>query len=151
MTEGILAQAIQKELQAKHFYDRVASKISRPNVKKMFEKMAKDEAGHAAVLSSRYNKVFNKQYTPVKLETPEKFKIAETEVYDIQTAIQIVSLAIGFEDESIQLYIKQYEQTEDAEGKKLIKKLVHFEMGHKLKLQNQHERLNKGHSWTGRD
>ncbi|MBN1685372.1 MAG: ferritin family protein [Spirochaetales bacterium] len=150
MTEEILASAIQKEAQSRDFYTRVSEKIVAKKAKKIFDKMAGDEAGHVAILSRQFNKLFNKEYTVVQEALSEKLKIAEAQVYDIQTALQIVSLAIGLEEESIQFYIRQFEKTEDPEEKKMIKKLVHFEMGHKKRLQNQHDRLNKGISWTGR-
>ena len=150
MTEDILGSAIQKESQARDFYTRVSEKVDAKNVKKMFAKMAKDEAEHVSILARRFKKLFNKDYTPVREEPSEKFKAAEAQVYDIQTALQIVSLGIGMEDESIQFYINRFEKAKDTEEKQMLRRLVQFELGHKKRLQNQHDKLNKGISWTGR-
>lgn len=150
MTEDVLASAIQKEAQAKEFYSRVSEKITAKDAKKVIAKLASDEAGHVSVLSRRYNKLFNKDFTPVSGGLSDKHKIAEAQVYDMDTALQIVSLGIGMEDESILFYADQYEKTADPEERKMLKKLAQFEKGHKKKLQHQYERLKKGHTWIAR-
>ena len=148
MTEDILAGAIQKEIQSRDFYSRVAEKVTQKKAKKTFTKLSNDEANHVSILSRRFSKLFNKEYTPVQEETPEKMKIAEAEAYTLETSLQIVSLAIGLESEAIELYIREFEKSDDTEEKKMLRKLVQFESGHKEKLQSQHDRLNKGKSWT---
>ena len=150
MTEEILAQAIQKENEAKEFYTQVSAKIIAKNAKKAIEKLAKDEAAHVSILSRRYNRLFNKDFTPAFEGFSDKHKIAEAQVYDMNTSLQIVSLGIGMEDESILFYADQYEKTADPEERKMLKRLAQFERGHKKKLQHQHARLKKGYSWNAR-
>jgi len=150
MTEDILASAIGKETQSKEFYTRVSEKITAKNAKKLLQKLARDEASHISVLSRQYSKLFNKDIEITPEELSGKHKIAEAEVYDMETQLQIASLGISMEDESIIFYADQFEKTDDPEEKKMLKRLVQFEKGHKKKLQHQYERLNKGYSWLTR-
>ncbi len=147
MDEGILAAAIEKEIQARDFYAKLSEKITRKNAKQKISQMAKDEAAHASVLSRRFRKLFERDYAPKMTEVDPKFRIVDSEISSIETALQIVSLAIGMENESIKLYDEQLTAADDPEDKKMLKRLLNFERGHKRKLQNQHDRLNKGFSW----
>jgi rubrerythrin len=147
MDEGILASAIEKEIQAREFYTKLSEKIASKNAKQKISQMAKDEASHASVLSRRFSNLFKRDYTPRMAEVDPKYRIVESEISSLDTSLQIVSLAIGMENESIQLYSEQLKEAEDSEDKKILKRLLNFERGHKRKLQNQHDRLNKGFSW----
>ena len=147
MDEGILAAAIEKEIQAREFYTKLSQKITSKKAKQKISQMAKDEATHASVLSRRFSKLFQRDYTPKMTEVDPKFRIVESEISSIETALQIVSLAISMENESIELYSEQLKEAEDSEDKKMLKRLLNFEKGHRKKLQNQHDRLNKGFSW----
>ena len=150
MTEELLATAIQSEIKARDFYSGVAAKVTIPKVKKIVSKIANDEAGHISVLSKRFSKVFGKDYTPVEIEPDAKVKALEAEVLTVDTALEIVSYAIGMEDEAIEFYSEQAERTDDPEERKMLVKLARFENGHKKKMQSQFERLQGGFSWTGK-
>ena len=147
MDEGILATAIEKEIQARDFYTKLSEKITSKKAKQKISQMAKDEASHASVLSRRFSRLFERDYAPKMTEVDPKFKIVEAEISSIETALEIVSLAIGMENESIKLYAGQLKATDDREDRKILKRLLNFERGHRRKLQNQYDRLNKGFSW----
>ena len=147
MTEEILTKAIQSEVQARDYYNRVAEKVARPKVKKTISKMARDEEGHISTLSRRYRSQFNKDYSPVEVEPDPKLKIAEEDAYTVDTALQIISIAIGLEEEAIEFYSEQHDRSDDEEEKKMLKRLFKFEQGHKKKFQKQLDRLNKGFTW----
>jgi erythrin-vacuolar iron transport family protein len=151
MTEELLATAIQTEIKARDFYSGVAEKVAIPKVKKTLSKIAKEEAGHVSVLSRRFSKVFSKDYTPVENEPDPKVKALETDVLTVDTSLEIVSIAIGMEDEAIEFYSEQAERTEDSEEQKMLIKLARFELGHKKKMQSQMQRLKGGFSWTGKE
>ncbi len=150
MTEEILAKAIQKEIRARDFYGRVSEKVSKQKVKKMVAKIAKEEEGHISLLSRRFSKLFSREYKPVAMEMDPKLKVAEADAYTVDTALEIVSVAIGMENEAIEFYSEQAERTEDKEEIAMLVKLVKFERGHKKKFQSQFERLQSGFSWTGK-
>lgn len=150
MTEDILASAIDKEAASRDFYSRVSEKITAKNPKKLLAKMAKDEEAHISILSRRFSRLFNKDHEPAPGELSDKHKIAESQVYDMDTQLEIASLGISMENESILFYAEQFSKTDDPEEKKMLKRLAQFETGHKKKLQHQYERLKKGHTWIAK-
>ena len=145
-----MATAIQTEIKARDFYTGVAEKVTIPKVKKIVSKIAKDEAGHVSVLSRQFSKVFSKDYTPVENEPDPKVKALESEVLTVDASLEIVSIAIGMEDEAIEFYSEQAERSSDPEEQKMLIKLARFELGHKKKMQSQMQRLKGGVSWTGK-
>jgi rubrerythrin len=149
MTEEILSTAINKEIEARDFYNRISENVTKPKVKKMTTKISREEDRHRTTLSSLFQRLFKKDFTPGEFEPNPKIKVAEAEVYDSGTALEIVSVAIGLEDEAIEFYADQAERTDDSDARALLIKLVKFEMGHKKKMQSQYERLKNGFSWTG--
>lgn len=150
MTEEILAKAIQKEIKARDFYGDMEKKIVVSKVKKMVNKIANEEVGHISLLSRRFSRVFGKDYTPVENEPDPRVKALEDEVLNLDTSLEIVSIAIGIEDEAIEFYSAQAEKADDPEERKLLVKLARFELGHKKKMQSQMARLKGGFSWTGK-
>ena len=149
MTEELLTTAINKEIEARDFYNRISENVAKPKVKKMTAKISREEDRHRTALSSLFKRLFNKEFAPGDFERNPKLKIAEAVARDVKTAQEIVSVAIGMEDEAMEFYAEQAERTDDEDEKALLIKLVKFEMGHKKKMQSQYERLNKGFSWTG--
>jgi len=148
MTDDILAAAIEREVQTRDYYDRVSKKIGNEKVKKRIARLARDEQRHIEILSDRYRKLFDRDYAPVAMDADPVFDVADEDPAVIDTALKIVSVAIGFEIEAIEVYTGYLNAADDAEEQKMLNKLIRFEQGHKKKLQHEHKRLSKGFSWV---
>ena len=148
LQENILNEAIQKEIHARDFYAKISGKIVNNKGRQRMLKLSKEEDSHRKILENRYKNLFKKDFAPNPEIPPEfKFTAAEDTVLDANSSLEIVSIAIGFEEDAIQLYSGQLAAVSDPEDQKILKKLVKFEQGHKSKLQNEHQRLTHTPYW----
>ena len=115
MTEELLTTAINKEIEARDFYNRISENVAKPKVKKMTAKISREEDRHRSALSSLFKRLFDKEFAPGDFERNPKLKIAEAVARDVKTAQEIVSVAIGMEDEAMEFYAEQAERTDDED------------------------------------
>lgn len=62
-------------------------------------------------------------------------------------ALQILSSAIEAETHAVEFYSELLNQTDSHEDIELLKSLIKFEEGHKIKLQDEYKSMNKNFTW----
>jgi len=132
-----ISDAIRSEIDAKHFYKKIADRIKDARSKEMFLKLADEEAKHERILTSLLSKDkmnssffnFEKDYNVSDaIELPETI-----EDIDIKTAIDI---AIKSEELAMKKYLALAENCNDKELKAVFLDLAAMERRHKLNVSD---------------
>jgi rubrerythrin len=132
-----ISDAIQSEIDAKHFYEKVAERIKNAGLKELFEKLAKEEAKHEKILTN----ILNQERLDNTFFNFEKdYKVAETiEMPEVNADMDIKS-AIGIAMKNEELAMKKYTtlaaNCDDKELKAVFLDLASMERSHKFKMEN---------------
>lgn len=135
----ILKKAILMEKRGHAFYLNVAEKTDSPDVKNIFETMAREELYHIKFLSDQFsnymkNQVFLKEDFKVKdAESIAKMILSKDIRKQVNAAgfeAAAISAAIDFETRAVEVYSKQAEETKDPNEKDLYLMLADWEKTH---------------------
>ena len=131
-----ISDAIQGEVDAKHFYEKVAKRIKDDRLTELFEKLAKEEAKHEKILTSilKQEKMDNTYFNFEK-----DYKVSETiEMPDVTDDMDLKG-AIGIAMKNEELAMKKYtalaENCDDEALKAIFQDLAAMERSHKFKME----------------
>ena len=132
-----ILEAIQGEIDAKHFYEKVAARIKNANLAELFEKFAKEEEKHEKILTS----ILNQEKLGKTFFNFEKdYKVAETiempEVNDDMDFIGAIGIAMKNEEQAMKKYEALAENCDDKELKAVFMDLAAMERSHKFKMES---------------
>lgn len=142
----IVQIGVQIEKNGKDFYVAITESSQRDKVKEVFRFLAKEEEKHIKIFSDILSGFEN--YEPSEVYTDEYFAylkaLSDTYLFTkenkgkeiarkINDDIQAIDLGIGFEKESILLYLEMKNLVWE-EGKAIIDRLIEEERGHLRKL-----------------
>ncbi|MDA3918762.1 MAG: ferritin family protein [Deltaproteobacteria bacterium] len=128
----VILDAIQNEIEAKEFYDKIAQQIKDDYLKKLFEDFSKEEAKHERILIGilSQNEI---QGSHFNFETD--FKVAETiempEVNEKMDLKNAIGLAMKNEEIAMKNYTLLADSCDDPELKAVFLDLAAMERGHK--------------------
>ena len=138
----VLGVAIRSEMDAQAFYKKLAGRVRNRLVKQKFLGLARDEAGHEAMLTAKYREVAGKgkPALPVKVEGRARYdsKMRHAEA---------LRLAIRLERAASNLYAKAAKKTEDISSRFMLEYLSGFERNHERLLIHELEALTKYPAW----
>ncbi len=151
--------AIQIEKDGLAFYTEAAQQTSDPNGKKMFQSLARDEAGHLRLFEDTRQALLERgkwlspeevaAISPGEFDRPPIFptgdevksaEIPERELTALRRGIQA-------EEDSIAFYSQQRDKTDDPDGKAIYAYLVEQEEGHRTILQGEYDYLTRTGFW----
>jgi rubrerythrin len=149
----ILKSAILLERRGKAFYTQVAEQAKSPEVKDVFQAMAKEEDLHIEQLSKQFahyqkNKTFMAPSKPA--EAIHKAVLNPKIRGDIQAAgyeAAAISAAMAMEERAVKLYSDRAAAATDANEKALYKWLADWEKDH-VKLLVEFDRELTERVWT---
>jgi len=132
----VISYAIQNEIDAKEFYEKVAEKIKDTYLKEVFEKFASEEAKHEKILIS----ILNQEKMDISFFNFEKdFKVSETiEMPEVNAEMDLknaIGLAMKNEEIAMKNYTALAENCHDHELKKIFMDLAAMERDHKFKME----------------
>ena len=134
----VIADAVQSEIEAKEFYEKISKKIKDDYLKGLFEGFAKEEENHAEILTRILNKE-KIQASQFNFETD--FKVAETiempEVNEEMDLKDAIGLAMKNEEIAMKNYTLLADSCDDPELKTVFQDLATMERGHKNKMEVQ--------------
>jgi rubrerythrin len=128
----VISGAVQNEIEAKEFYDKIAQQIKDDYLKELFEGFSKEEAKHEQILKGilRHDKIQSSQFN---FETD--FKVAETiempEVNEKMDLKNAIGLAMKNEEIAMKNYTILADSCDDPELKAVFLDLAAMERGHK--------------------
>lgn len=131
-----ISEAIQSEIEAKNFYEKIAARIKDVHFKELFEKFAKEENRHEKILTS----ILNQEKLGKSFFDFEKdYKVAETIAMPEVNDDMDLKAAIGIAMKNEELAMKKYEalaaNCDDKELKAVFMDLAAMERSHKFKME----------------
>jgi len=128
----VILDAIQNEIEAKEFYDKIAQQIKDDYLKELFEGFSKEEAKHERILIGVLSQK-KTQGSHFNFETD--FKVAETiempEVNEKMDLKNAIGLAMKNEEIAMKNYTSLADSCDDPELKAVFRDLAAMERGHK--------------------
>jgi len=147
-----LLVAFGLEAGLKDFYRSQAGKAKDPEVKKLFNKLGDIEVKHQERIVAEYGRLTGQPVTLAELETqtsgPEMEGGLTTEEYmnlfnpDLESAIDIVSIAISIEAQAMDLYMRAAAGGSDEEGSRMLTKMADEEKTHLALLGDLLDNIN---------
>ena len=137
--DSVLDFAIKNEQAASDFYTDLASKMDKPQMKKIFQGFAAEERGHKAKLEA--------------VKKNEKAKLSQAKVLDLKIGDYLVEqkpdasmdyqsaliLAMKQEKAAFRLYSDLAASTDDGETRELFLGLAQEEAKHKLRFEVEYD------------
>ena len=124
-----ITEAIQGEIDAKHFYEKVAARIKDANLSELFGKLAKEEDKHEKILTSILNQ---EKLGKTFFDFEKDYKVAETiEMPEVNDDMDLKG-AIGI---AMKKYEALAENCADKELKAVFMDLAAMERSHKFKME----------------
>jgi erythrin-vacuolar iron transport family protein len=128
----VISDAVQNEIDAKEFYDKISKQIKDDYLKELFENFSKEEQNHAKILTGILNQD-KIEVSNFSFETD--FKVAETiempEVNEKMDLKDAIGIAMKNEEVAMKNYTRLADSCDDPELKTLFQDLAAMERGHK--------------------
>ncbi len=131
-----ISDAIQSEIDARIFYEKIAKGIKDAFLKETFENFAKEEGKHEQILTGILKQ---EKITTTHFNCDKDFKVAETikmpEVTPDMDLKNAIGLAMKNEEIAMKKYSELADNCEDAQLKKIFQDLAAMERDHKFKME----------------
>ena len=156
-----LEKAIQIEKDGHQFYLQALERTTDAKGQEMFRYLANAEVEHLRIVQKQYDSLKGGKWwlplveapsEPLDMERtlfPKGREALEKMVRHDDSDLDALLLALGFEQESYELYRQGYAQTEDPQGKAMYEYLAEMEKGHFEMLMLNYEHLSLTGSWIG--
>ncbi len=132
----VISDAIQGEIKAKDFYEKVAKEIKDDYLKELFGKFAMEEAKHEKILSDILNK---EKMDATFFNFDKDFHVAETidmpEVDADMNLKNAIGIAMKNEENAMKKYMALSENCDDEKLKAIFLDLAAMEREHKFKIE----------------
>lgn len=133
----ILKMAVGNEVEAYEFYRDAATKMKDPAMKKTFQELAEEEAGHKTLLEG----YLYDEMKDLKFNEEKDYKVAETieapQALSTDMAFKdAIALAMKKEQEAMEMYQQFADASIGAKQKETFLELANMEKGHKVRLEN---------------
>ncbi len=142
--DEILEFAIAREVEAYYFYLALASRISSPPMRKVFEDLAKEELEHKEKLELEIIKLG--KIVPQQMPEPPDQK--DNEILDklgftVMDYKDMLLLGIEKEKVSFRTYIDLLPTVHNEQSRETLLALAEEEVKHKLRFENEYEMMIK--------
>ncbi len=131
----IIQFAIEREIEAYHFYTEATQNIKYSGGKELFSSLAKEEEGHRKLLENlNMEKIAQKRIEKVP-DLHISDYLVEVDLRPDLSYADILRIAMKREEKSLKLYTDMKESNTDEDLKKLFTFLANEEAKHKLKIE----------------
>lgn len=141
----ILEFAVAREVEAYHFHMALADRVKRPEMRRVFEDLAKEELEHKAQLELEIMKT-GKTVLVVDEETAsskEDYIISSDDSPLDMEYKDILMLGIEKEKASFRTYINLVPSIHDEESREVLLTIAEEEVKHKLRFELEYDMLLK--------
>jgi len=153
----VIKESIKLELSGQSFFEQVADATHNELGKKMFMKLANDEAQHLKVFSDIYTKMVGEDWRKYvgDLKVKEKAPMIEALANKVASAgkesraseLEAISIAMDLERNAIEFFCSAAQKTGDVKAKEIFSKIADEERLHYDLLQAQHDHLTNSGYW----
>lgn len=155
-----LEKAIRIEKDGRRFYLRAAERTNDQRGKEIFLTLAQAEEDHLRIVEKQYDSLSAGRGWLVLTEAtgevdlgrplfPPGREALEKMVRPDDSDLDALLLALGFENDSYELYRKGYAETDDPQGRAMYEYLADMEREHFETLMRNYEHLSRTGSWLG--
>ncbi len=153
----VIREAIKLELNGQSFFENVADATHNALGKKMFTKLAQDEAQHLKIFSDIFTNMvgedWKKHITDIKVN--EKAPMIEALAKKVASAgkesraseLEAISIAMDLERNAIDFFSGAAKKTTDVEARDVFNRIADEERLHFDLLQAQHDHLTNSGFW----
>jgi rubrerythrin len=140
----ILEFAIAREMEAYHLYMALAERVASPQMRKVFEDLAKEELDHKEKLELEVMKTGQTVPATPKFNIPEhEYIISDNQLQLDMDYKDMLLLGIEKEEASFRIYIDLISQVQDKESREVLLALAEEEVKHKLRFETEYDLLLK--------
>jgi rubrerythrin len=140
----ILEFAIAREMEAYHLYMTLAGRVASPQMRTVFEDLAKEELDHKEKLELEVMKTGQTVPATPKLNIPEhEYIISDNQLQLDMDYKDMLLLGIEKEEDSFRTYIDLIPQVQDKESREILLALAEEEVKHKLRFETEYDLLLK--------
>ncbi|GEM_PF-2127026 len=126
----LIQVAINREKASFALYSRAAVPASSEKVKKVFNRIARDELGHLFTLLSRFERVYPELCNEVNIIMPIPEEVEVRRLATIQESADALQRAIREEQQSLQFYLQLANVVEDEGARIALQRIIHDETNH---------------------
>jgi len=140
----ILEFAIAREMEAYQLYMTLAERAGNPEMRKVFEDLAKEELDHKEKLELEIMKTGQTVPATPKADIPEhEYIISDNQLQLDMNYKDMLLLGIKKEEASFRTYIDLIPQVRDKESREVLLALAEEEVKHKLRFETEYDLLLK--------
>ncbi len=138
----ILEFAISREIEAFQFYTALAERMERPQMRKVFEELAKEELEHKANLELEIIKTGQTVATASQDLTADDYHIEGEFQFDMGMQ-QLLQMSIEKEKAAFELYVCLAGKVDDEKSRETLLALAEEEVKHKMRFEYEYDVLLK--------
>lgn len=153
----VMRESIKLELNGQSFFEQVADATHNELGKKMFMKLANDEAQHLRVFSDMFTKLVGEEWKDRvgELKAAGKAPLIDALAKKIASAgkearaseLEAISIAMDLERKAIEFFSGAAQKTGDDKARDVFNKIADEERLHYDLLQAQHDYLSNSGYW----
>ena len=138
----ILEFAISREIEAFQFYTALAERMEKPQMRKVFEELAKEELEHKANLELEIIKTGQTVSTGSQDLNADDYHIEGEFQFDIGMQ-QLFQMSIEKEKAAFELYVDLAGKVRDENSRETLLALAEEEVKHKMRFEYEYDMLLK--------
>ena len=135
----VIAEAIKKEVEAQRFYGRWARDAQHPAAREMLGFLAKEEAGHEALLRGKGVERFLKSQPPKIQDLRIAEFLAPQKIAPAASFQQVLIHAMKREDAAFWAYQALAEAAQSGRARELFRRLAQEERVHRNRLEELYD------------
>lgn len=153
----IIKESIKLELNGQSFFEQVANKTHNELGKKMFLKLANDEAQHLKVFSDIFTEMVGEGWKEQlgDLESKKDAPMIDALAKKVESAgkesraseLEAIGIAMNLERNAIEFFSNAAQKTSDEKARGIFNKIADEEKLHYDLLQAQHDHLSNSGFW----
>ena len=125
----LIQLAINREKESFVLYSRAAAQAGSEKVKKVFNRIARDELVHLFILLSRFERIYPELCNEVNIIMPIPEEAEVTRLAAVNKSAEALRSAIREEQQSLQFYLQLANVVED-EGARVLHRIIYDETNH---------------------
>ena len=126
----LIQLAINREKASFVLYSCAAVQTSSEKVKKIFNRIARDELVHLFTLLSRFERVYPELCNEVNIIMPIPEASEVTRLTAVNKSAEALQSAIWEEQQSVQFYLQLADVVEDERARIALQRIIHDETNH---------------------
>ena len=126
----LIQLAINREKESFVLYSRAAAETGPEKVKKVFNRIARDELDHLFTLLSSFERVYPELCDEVNIIMPIPEEVKVRRLAKIKESAEALHGAIWEEQQSLQFYLQLANSVEDEGARIALQRIVHDETDH---------------------